>query len=388
MTNWLGKATAVLAKETPEPASPFVIVCECRQEHEGLRKSRSQRIICQSCGTALFVLPKDVYPPPVPRRKKKRRGSETGPPGGPSLPPFSKVAGHAWQQSAKVATKVGGSLQAGAVAARESLVTKTTQAILAVRSALTPFRVVLGAIILAAMATAGWSLHTHSLERASQAFRTESELGQTALAGEELSAAREHFERAVAAADRLELQDSQVQLIRQLARETTALTRLSPESLVELVFEAEQVAGSRRPNDWPSTFRAKYLGTWLILDAQVRRSGIESSSYVVEFPLLVGDDGRSVEVRADLPVFDSLFGSEDAPRIIFAAQLEDCVLQEPENRWLVTLRAESGFLWTNLDNLKLAGLLTTDGESEEQTRALLVEQAKIVGIESVVSGES
>ena len=95
MPNWLTKATGALSRQAEEEPQTFQVTCECREQHTGQRKSRPQRIICQTCGAALFVLPKNVYPPVKARaarsgsRKPKR---VDGPPTGPGLPTAQEMA--------------------------------------------------------------------------------------------------------------------------------------------------------------------------------------------------------------------------------------------------------------------------------------------------------
>ncbi len=185
MANWLGKATAALSREPEAPPPPFALTCECGQEHQGLRKSRAQRIICQSCGTALFVLPKNVYPPP-PARKKKRR-SNSGPPQGPSLPPVTEVATYVFQRSTAAASKVGHSVRRRGLAARTSMQTRRREFLTFFRSQFTPFRVVLVSITGIIVATALWTWRSRQLEAASQAFQSGFEQGQQALAEGDLT---------------------------------------------------------------------------------------------------------------------------------------------------------------------------------------------------------
>ena len=64
MAGWLTKAAGAFRGEQPEQPAPFEVVCQCGVQHSGVRRRKPQRIICRACGTALFVLPRDGYPPP------------------------------------------------------------------------------------------------------------------------------------------------------------------------------------------------------------------------------------------------------------------------------------------------------------------------------------
>lgn len=70
MAGWLTRL-AFPGSGAPDAPQPFQVTCECGLDHSGLRRKTSQQIICRTCGAALFVLPKNVYPSPADARFKR-----------------------------------------------------------------------------------------------------------------------------------------------------------------------------------------------------------------------------------------------------------------------------------------------------------------------------
>ena len=375
MSNWLGKATAALTRE-PDGAPPsFAVTCECGQQHEGLRKSRSQRIICQTCGTPLFVLPRDAYPPPAPRKKNRRR---SGPPKGPQLPPVADLVAVVLHSSTKAAVRVGSSVQRRGRAAQSSMIVTSKRLMSWFRSQLTPFRIVLTFVAATIAVTSMWSRHTWTLEQASRAYQAESEQAQQALEAGDLALAQTHFAQAADAADRLKLVDAQASELRQSARETTVLTRLSPESLYDMVLEAERLVTRQDVTAWEEAFRARYRDAWVILDATIaRRSQTAGGGDTrVVFPVTVGQSDREIDILANLRAFDELANLDQPRQVIFAAQIQNCSLAPDRTKWVVELGPETGFLWGGLTTLKAAGFLPGDDELDEVLQTRLRAQAQ------------
>jgi len=83
MSEWISKAANVFKRDVSETPQPFEVHCECGQKHGGIRRSRQQHLVCKTCGSSLFVLPHDTYPPPhVPKssgKKRKRKPSASKP---------------------------------------------------------------------------------------------------------------------------------------------------------------------------------------------------------------------------------------------------------------------------------------------------------------------
>ena len=189
MPNWLTKATGGSARESSDAPQEFQLTCECSEQHTGQRKARPQRIICQSCGTALFVLPKNVYPAlKVRSATKKKRGrklTRSGPPTGRRLPSANQMSASIRSGVIGAAGGLGRGVGSAATAARRRMSTSAASAGRAVRSSLTPFRVVVIGMALMLLATAVVALRSRSLETARKTLRTESAAGQASLTEED-----------------------------------------------------------------------------------------------------------------------------------------------------------------------------------------------------------
>jgi hypothetical protein len=377
MVNWLTKAS----RQTVDAPQEFQLTCECGQAHRGQRKSKPQRIICQACGAALFVLPRNVYPVLKPLKPKhKRRKGRAG--RGDEPPSMRSLAGDVGRTAAGAARGIGRSLHSAGGALRRRTGDAARQLWAAVRAQLTPFRLVLCGIIALLLATLAWTVQAHRLEQAREILRTELDAGEEALRAEDAVSAQKHFASAVAAADLLGTPDARSRQARQMLLETTAMTRLAPVSLFDMLDEAEAIVSGERPELWETHFRAHYADTWIVLEAPISLSSTSegTSSVIIDVPLLVGEQWRTVQMTAAVPDVAQLGLSEQPQPAIFAGALIGCELDAAQEKWLVRLRSEQGFLWSNIDNLRTLGYFASDAVSEDETRKLLERQTKAIGL--------
>ncbi len=179
----------------------------------------------------------------------------------------------------------------------------------------------------------------------------------------------------------MQLSDPQSRLLSQLERETTALTRLSPDSLYDMVLEAEKTLSRQNAKTWDDAFRARYLDSWIIFDGMIAPATAGSTRQTsVVFPLTVGSQNRSIDVHADWAVWQHWQPLDVPRRVIFAAQLEQCSLSADRTTWVVTLRPETGFLWCHQNNLHAAGFLMEDDEADPELAACLREQSEVMDL--------
>lgn len=383
MPNWLTKATGGAARDARDTPQTFQLSCECSERHTGQRLNRPQRIICQRCGSALFVLPRNTYPAiktrPVSTRKRKRRRDAAPAPVpsiGPNLPSANQLATSVRLGMVGAAGGVGRGLHTAARGTRNWIASTIATLGQTIRGFCTPFRLVVMAMALVLLATGAVAIRTRMIESARETLRNELEAGQTALNGADYVAARGHFSKAAAAVQTLGADDSQSRLVQQLHRETTAITQLAPGSLFDMLDEAERQQQRPGSSLWKEIFHVRYEGTWLVLQTPVRR---DSGGWIVDLPLMVGEQQRQAIVRADLSAFERLPAVDAATPVIFAAPLADCRLDESTDQWLVILDANEGFLWSTLDNLRPLGLLDDEWTSEDDIAALLKAQNNLSG---------
>lgn len=381
MANWLVRASGALSRDTEEAPQEFLLTCECGQVHRGHRRSRPQRIVCQTCGTALFVLPRNPYPilKPQVRKRKRRRGSSGRSGELPSLVTFTRAVGRG---AAAVGWAFGEAAAGAGRAVTDWAVSRAASLARLMRSQMTPFRSVLAAIILLLLGTALWTVHRSTLEQARMTLRDQLDAGQTALAADDPARAHEHFVRAAAAAQTLHSDDLRSRHARQMLHETLALTRLAPVSLLEILEEAERTASSEHPEIWEDRFRGTYAGTWVVLDAPIHAATdpADGTLVTIDLPLVVGAAGRPVSVTAAVPDEARSAIPSQPQRAIFAAALADCRLEAAGRRWQVTLRSETGFLWADVDNLRRLGYFESEWISEEETAQLLEVQSRALGL--------
>ncbi|MGE4001591.1 MAG: hypothetical protein AB7I48_15365, partial [Planctomycetaceae bacterium] len=339
-----------MSRATEEVPQEFLLSCECGQVHQGLRRSKPQRIICQTCGSALFVLPRNLYPVLKPQLRKRRRRKSSSTRRGelPSLGTFTRRIGRG---TAAVAGVTGQAFSSAGLSVKRWIANRIAAFVRLMRSQLTPFRLVLAGIIAVLGGTAYWTVQTRYLDAARQTLREEFAAGESALAAEDAVAAQAHFQRAAAAADRLQSNDLRARQARQMLHETLALTRLAPVSLLDMLEEAERTAGGEHPEIWGDRFRAAYAGAWIVLDAPIHapEDKANSSTVAIDLPLVVGNRERPVHVAALVPDAARLPLSSEPQQAIFAAAIIGCELDSSGQRWLVTLTSESGFLWSDLE---------------------------------------
>ena len=428
MAKWLPGFRSAGGATANEP-QPFELICECSQRHSGVRRSGHQRIVCKTCGTSLFVLPRDPYPPPpnAERIKKKPRPKKTecesrGPDDDPAPVRVSRHKRRRERQGqGQSAVTNAASATSSAFLIAASTAGRSTRAaaqgvsdasIRAARGFLdfwTPLKLTaLGICVLIAAITA-WSLHARRVERAERGLNPAIEEGLAALQEGNLATASSRLATAVAALDLLGKSDRHARSVRQAAREAQTLNGLVPESLIGLLEEADEYvtkAEADRPDpeadpeadppppldaDWVNRFGALYEGSWVVLEAPVKKlepTEDEPRRYEVAFPIRVGTKSRRAELRADFSVFDQLdIGA--APRTaIFGGRLESCRFLEHNGRFRVTLAPESGFVWANLPTYRQLGFGFSDWHSEDEVRGLLTEQANAAGVDALVEEAS
>ncbi len=382
MANWLTKASGALSREAPEVPQPFRLTCECGSTHQGQRKSRPQRIICQTCGTALFVLPRNVYPELKPRtsKRKRKKRDRSNPDRSASVGERSRRAGAGAQRFVQA---VGGGVRGATNSVVSRIVGSITGVLQWIRSQITPFRVVIAGVVTLLIATGVWTSRSRGLEQARETLRLELTAGEDALKADDLVQAKEHFTLAAAAADHLQLDDVRAQLARQMSHETIALTRLAPASLIEMLEEGETITAAQSPAAWTGHFQAKYAGTWMVIQAPVRLAepSERPAALIVDMPVLIGESGRAVSLTITDSAMSELGLTSEAQVIWFAATLEDCVLNTGADRWEVILDGKTCFLWADVDNLRRLGFFSTDGLVEEETAEQLAEQSQRLGPE-------
>lgn len=431
MSGWLAGFRSSEPDASAEP-QPFELVCECSVRHTGMRRKGHQRIVCRTCGAALYVSPRNPYPassvpkpakksrprtkpvddddeprnafaPAGPRRKSRhqRRREEESEPGADPLRSAAELA------AARVAGMVGAAGSAGRATVRR-VSQSSRSAAAGVWNFWTPLRLTGLGIAVVLTAIALWTVHARRVEQAAHRLNPAIEAGLAALQQGNVPEAAAQLAIAVDALDVLRRDDSHAAAIRQTQREAAALQGLSSETLLSLLDQADGAVESAlqsRPAeapeksappppldaDWASRFNALYRGGWVVLEAPVKRlkaTEQEQRRYDAEFPITIGPKQRAVEVRANFEAFDRL-GIKDSPRrAIFGGRLQSCRLSEDEQRWIVELDPPSGFLWSTLRTYQLLGFAFSEWHPRQEVERILSEQAESLGVKPLLDADA
>jgi len=424
MSSWISKtAKNVFKPNSSETPQSFVIACpQCGQSQQGLRQADFQRLTCKACQTALFVLPRDVYPAPRPDASPKENSKEApatlldeeiitildedldefegiqaedGPPpgktlpaatGGEALPSLSEL-----RERIRAAGKPKQAQLATAIPRKQNAVGEIGTAIGELgRDAQqefvrfwTPFRILSLTVVVIITITAGWTWRQSVIARAVKVARQESELGRAAIAQKNWTQARDHLQLAAAALDRLGRTDPESQTIRQYARETQAQFRLCDLSLEELLTKAQESwAGQKEKKRNRSHLVRIYEGDWMLFEGTVREVAAQQArqpEYQIQLP--IGPGGRQGEtvIRMNFPVLEKLMARESQKDLIVAGAIENVEFRE-SGEWVITLAPSSGFLWTHMDTYEASGLPFNPLRSRLVVESQLREQAQAMGV--------
>lgn len=380
MSGWLTKAAGAFRGEQPEQPEPFESNCECGVQHSGLRRRKPQRIICRSCGTALFVLPRDSYPlpqAPPPRIKKKRKSGRkemvSVPPTAP--PRFQQVATNVFKASEQV----------GRTAATVGLGfgERVHAWFVAFLALWTPLRLILlGCVVITAATIAFVKLSDRS-EQAVMELKVANEAARKALEERKIDEAHLQLAVAVEALDTLKRHDDPLSReIRQLYRESTAMRDVLPISPLQVVAEAEDAQQSGHGAEWQGTFQTQYRNRWLIIDGpvQIETVGAERGQYTIQLPLQVGSSGRGVSLHVAMPDLNRLVKGGKQRSVILAVQIVGCELSADQRTWRLRVNSESAFLWGTLDNYQAAGFTFDSDEDLERVKRALEAQARVLNL--------
>jgi len=384
MSGWLTKAAGAFRGEQPEQPNPFEAVCECGVQHTGLRRRKPQRIICRSCGAALFVLPRDSYPtpqaPPPRQKKRRKRSGGGGAVDSPAAARFQQVATNVFQTSEKVgrsAANVGAGIG-----------TRLRTWLLAFLALWTPLRLILLGSIAVCAATAAYVLLDSKSEQAVMDLKAANEAARKALEERRIDVAQEQLTVAVAALEKLDRHDDPLaREIRQLHREATAIRDTLPISPLQVVAEADAKQESGQGDQWQQTFRTQYRSRWVIIDGLVQRqtSGPERGQSAVSLPLRIGPKQRGVVLHVSSAGLDRLTKGKSRPAI-FAVQLIGCELSKDRRSWTLRVNSQSAFLWGTLENYEVAGFPIDGADEVRRVGQVLRAQRRVIGLADAETG--
>lgn len=345
---------------------------------EGVRRDGWQRILCKDCGETFFILPANPYPVPKSRQEMRRptRRPIDDDPTSASLPApasASPPAETATRETDRPRRRTRASKPRGI-----ELPTKPTSG----GRLQGPIRWVLLVAVAAIAATVYGVALRRSTERAGLMLRKSVAAGQAALDAGDFATASRHFQQASHAVKQLGRDDPEARWIHQMARESLAAGKLAAAPLFEIALEADEAYRRDAWREWQQHFKLSYADTWIVLQTELFRVTdlTGNTIYTLDYPLAV--NGMPLELAADLEVFKRLPRDSEPRPVLVAAQLQGFERSEsgPE-RWIVTLRPDTAFLWTDSRNLQAIGLGDDHEHKENELRNLLSQQARFMGLE-------
>ena len=387
MAGWLTKAAGALRGDQPEEPVPFESICECGVRHSGLRRRKPQRIICRSCGAALFVLPRDSYPspqaPPPRVKKRKRKGHKEVASVPPTAPPrFQDVATNVFKASEKVGRS--------AATAGLGFGARLGVWFMAFLALWTPLRLILLACVGICAATIAFVVFSDRSEQAVADLKAANEAARTALAERRIDEAHLQLAAAVKALDTLDRHDDPLaQELRQLLRETNAIRDVLPISPLQVVAEADEAQQNGRGEQWQSRFQTQYRNRWLIIDGpvQVELNGSQRGQYAVQLPLRIGPSRRGVSMHVALPALDLLVKGGKQRPVVMAVQLVGCDLSPDKQTWQLRINSQTAFLWGTLENYEVAGFTLESDEDRQRVLTMLAAQQRVLGLSAPAAAD-
>jgi hypothetical protein len=360
MGGWLTKAKSAFGGRRRAPV-PFEVTSSAGRVVEGVRGTTHQVVICPATGEQLFVLPRDVYPPPRTAQTSSRsKGTRRR----------ARRDGHASPERAR---KPAGTAPRPPREARprrrlRDRMVRVRDGATRVRAWFTPIRTLVAVVALCLVLTTWWALHTQAIAAAEVTLRDSTSAAWAALEAGDLHAAEEAFQAVVGALDTLGRDDP---ALRRAAAEVHVATSLTPLGLVDVLAD-------------PNGFDQR-RGGWVVVDATVFRTNDNDGGpiVVVEYPFEI--DGTPLEVRADPVLFDGLelpnaADPEPFP-VVFAAKLDTLTPPAGEfGYWTLTLEPNTGFLWVHDETIETVGIGPDAFRTEAELAAILDRQANADGI--------
>ena len=394
MVSWLAKTTQLLQRRgPPEPPPPFEVGCACGHHLSGVRKANFQAITCHRCGNSIFVLPIDVYPQPKTKKPAPTKASAEpaalAPPTAervarlkttPSVPvPGTLPKGVKPAAGAGTATPPVGSPTAKLTEEAESADSVT---LVVRRPLVSRFKLIVLAIWVVVTATGYFVWQSRLNDRALVSLPGHLEAGVAALRAGKLPEAAEEYGQAAWAVNRLKRNDAESAENPSEGPGTPRHREPVGRSPVRNLRAAHRNA-SAGPEKWAEKFNELYRDAWIVVEGDVvQETGPDGTGQpLLQFPFPI--DSASVVIDARLkalaPVLDAAKGG---PRhVIFAGQLASFKKEGTKNPlWVIRLKDDSAFLWTNFDTYQAMGLASDAAADYNDPHRILAQQATALGL--------
>ncbi|MFM7055488.1 MAG: hypothetical protein ACKO2P_01055 [Planctomycetota bacterium] len=332
----LAKARAKLfGTAAADVPAPFQLPCTCGHIVAGIRRPCIQITLCSACGQSLFVLPADRYPPTRrTARTTSERTTDSSPPAATSdsvEPPKTqpewassesattertasaeKTARRSTRRTAtspsRPSSAPGTSPTEGSASSKPQTSTRPTppptptlapprpSITVRIRRTFTPFRLLTAGCLALLILTAGWMLHQRQLENARRIWRREFDTALKAETEGNRTALQQALQQAIAAADLLQKQDSDVAHARSLLRQCQAISQLTA---VDPVAILTTHSAPGQPTS-PDTLTTELRGLMLLFDAIPQAAPEAPNGVLLDLPLVIHGHLLQLSVQSEI----------------------------------------------------------------------------------------
>jgi hypothetical protein len=221
------------------------------------------------------------------------------------------------------------------------------------RRTFTPFRLLTTGCLALLILTAGWMLHQRQLENAVRTWRRELDAALNAETEGNRTALQESLRKALAAADLLQKQDTDVAHARSLLRQCSAISQLTAVDPVAVL--TTNSAPDQPPS--PDKLTTELRGLVLLFDAPPHPAPDTPDGVLLDLPLVI--HGRMLQLSARSEILrqsSRLFPGQSA---LFLAAIRSCsTTAAPSGSLLLELDPDSITLLTSEFLATEAGLST------------------------------
>ncbi len=377
MSRWLKIPSKQKRREEDVP-EPYEIVCVCGVCLSGYRRKTPYRHACQQCDEMYFILPRNNYPAPKAKKKKKQ------------LPTQKQISEYILNTSfvTRIREK---SKQKKASRKPQEAVSETTPKpkvspfeLPAPRTRLiTPFRAILGGIVLIIGLTGYGIIHSRNLERATDTLKTATKAGESFLKQGDLIAANAAYLEAFEALETLGHTDQSANEIRQTSRELQSINSQAVSPVFEIAEEAVSHIKQSDVNSWASLFDVRYAETWMIFETTLTPVAVENETEPLRFrlnlPIILDEYRLNLELTA--PSFTEYLKQHPGQSLIFAAQIES-FQQGPKQpgTGIILLDGKTAFLWSHLKLYEQLGIQFDEFHNRNQIENILKQQTQYLGL--------
>lgn len=377
MSRWLKIPSKQKRREEDVP-EPYEIVCVCGVCLSGYRRKTPYRHACQQCDEIYFILPRNSYPAPKAKKKKKQ------------LPTQKQISEYILNTSFVTQIREKSKQKKASRKPQEAVSEATPKPkvspfeLPAPRTRLiTPFRAILGGIVLIIGLTGYGIIHSRNLERATDTLNTATKAGESFLKQGDLIAANAAYLEAFEALETLGHTDQSSNDIRQTSRELQSINSQAVSPVFEIAEEAVSHIKQSDVNSWASLFDVRYAETWMIFETTLTPVAVENETEPARFrlnlPIILDEYQLNLELTA--PSFTEYLKQHPGKTLIFAAQIESFQqgAKQP-GTGIILLDGKTAFLWSHLNLYEQLGIQFDEFHNRNQIENILKQQTQYLGL--------